>query len=157
MFCTYVRLHCIKELNNLKNVTKITSTQSAALSTTATQPAMLPEFGRKWGTECLNSGSHCLPCCVRDSAWSWNMFYKYAYKYWGRCSIDFKRDSYWLNSHSGIFIIFIFYRKKSNTQYLENKMVSGEQSFYPPVYEIMGEDKWKEKVKGFVLLVKASR
>ena len=67
MFCTYVRLQCIKELNNLKNITKITSKQSAALSTTATQPALLPEFYSKCGMECLDTGSH---CCVRDSAGS---------------------------------------------------------------------------------------
>ena len=31
----------------------LVSRQNAALSF-ATQPAMPPEFGRKWGTECLN-------------------------------------------------------------------------------------------------------
>ena len=40
--------------------------ESAALSS-ATQHAMPPEIGRKWGTECLNTrfpGSLYLPCCV---------------------------------------------------------------------------------------------
>ena len=42
--------------------------KSAALST-ATQHAMPPEFGGKWGTECLNSRfPYYLPCCVRDTA-----------------------------------------------------------------------------------------
>ena len=40
----------------------------AALSS-ETQHAMPPEFVRKWGTEYLLL--LCLPCCVRDTAWSW--------------------------------------------------------------------------------------
>ena len=44
----------------------LVSRQSAALSS-ATQHAMPPEFGWKWGT----LGSLCLSCYVRNTAWSW--------------------------------------------------------------------------------------
>ena len=43
---------------------------------------MPPEFRRKWGTECLTLGFLCLPCCVRDTAWSWfffDFFIKYSF------------------------------------------------------------------------------
>ena len=51
----------------------LVSRQSAALSF-ATQHAMPPELGGKWGTECLNT-KFLLTCCVRDTAWSWFIFY----------------------------------------------------------------------------------
>ena len=67
----------------------LVSRLSAALSS-ATQHAMPPEFGRKWGTECLMTlGSLCLPCCVRDTAWRMLVFiingYTYVYHKWIRC------------------------------------------------------------------------
>ena len=59
-------------LNVYFHVFALGPSQSAALSC-ATQHAMLSEFGGKWGTEGLNTnlGTLCLPCCVRDTAWSW--------------------------------------------------------------------------------------
>ena len=45
----------------------LVSRQNAALSS-ATSNVMPPEFGRKWGTECLTLVFLCLPCCVRDTA-----------------------------------------------------------------------------------------
>ena len=65
-----------KEIEELKYLLKIyiffalVSRKSAVLSS-ATQHAMPPEFGKKWGTECLTLGSLCLPCCMRDTPWSW--------------------------------------------------------------------------------------
>ena len=46
----------------------LVSRQSAVLIF-ATQHAISPELGGKWGTECLNT-RFLLPCCVRDIAWS---------------------------------------------------------------------------------------
>ena len=43
--------------------------QRTALSS-ATQHAMPPGFGDKWGTN-LTLGSLCLPCCVWYTAWNW--------------------------------------------------------------------------------------
>ena len=67
---------CNIYLNIYFHFLALVSRQSAALSS-ATQHAMAPELGRKWGTECLSLGSLFLPCCVRDTAWSWiNYFTK---------------------------------------------------------------------------------
>ena len=57
-------------LNLYFHLFALVSRQCAALSS-ATQHAMPPESGRKWGTECLSTGFLCLSCCVRDTAWSW--------------------------------------------------------------------------------------
>ena len=59
----------------------LVSRQSAALSP-ATQHTMPPEFGRKWGTECLN--------CMRDTAWSWLLCGYTQYRF----SKHFKSEKY---------------------------------------------------------------
>ena len=51
----------------------LVSRLSAVLSS-ATQHAMSPEFSKKWGSDCLNT-TFILLCCVRDTAWSWFVFY----------------------------------------------------------------------------------
>ena len=52
----------------------LVSRLSAALSS-ATQHAMPPEFGRMWGTECLNTRFPLPTLLVRDTAWSWFIWF----------------------------------------------------------------------------------
>ena len=47
----------------------------------ATQHAMSPECGGNWENGVLTLGSICLPCCVRNTTWSWFNFYYLLYSF----------------------------------------------------------------------------
>ena len=69
----YIKIKRNIYLNVYFHFFALVSRQSAALRS-ATQHAMPPVFGKKWGTECHTLGSLCLPCRVRDMTWSWFIY-----------------------------------------------------------------------------------